>query len=167
MDASYENSLNNVYTISKADKNDHQELIKLWEVSVRMSHDFIIEEDILAYKSLIAKCLLEEIKIDIIKDSTKKIIGFIGINDDKIEMLFVIPEMQGKGVGKTLVNHALRNNITKIGVNEQNKKAFEFYLKMGFVVESRSELDMTGRPYPIAFLRHKPDAPERPLAIST
>ena len=38
-------------------------------------------------------------------------------------------------------------------MNEQNPQAIGFYLKMGFEVESRDELDGLGKPYPLLHLR--------------
>jgi putative acetyltransferase len=38
-------------------------------------------------------------------------------------------------------------------VNEQNTAAVAFYKACGFVVEGRSELDETGRPYPLLHMR--------------
>ncbi len=34
-------------------------------------------------------------------------------------------------------------------VDEQNEQAVGFYLKMGFEVAGRSELDSTGKPFPL------------------
>jgi putative acetyltransferase len=40
-------------------------------------------------------------------------------------------------------------------VNEQNHAACRFYEACGFVVEGRSEVDDTGRPYPLLQVRLK------------
>jgi putative acetyltransferase len=50
-------------------------------------------------------------------------------------------------------------------VNEQNPAACGFYEHLGFVVVGRSEVDGTGRPFPLLHMRRPtPDAPrtERP-----
>ena len=53
-----------------------------------------------------------------------------------------------------LVEHAraTRGELT-VDVNEQNTGAVDFYAACGFVVEGRSELDGTGRPYPLLHMR--------------
>ena len=53
-----------------------------------------------------------------------------------------------------LVEHAraTRGELT-VDVNEQNTGAVDFYAACGFVVEGRSELDGTGRPYPLLRMR--------------
>ncbi|TMD66902.1 MAG: GNAT family N-acetyltransferase [Chloroflexi bacterium] len=42
---------------------------------------------------------------------------------------------------------------TTVDVNEQNDQALGFYLRMGFVVVGRSELDSNGKPYPLLHMR--------------
>jgi putative acetyltransferase len=37
-------------------------------------------------------------------------------------------------------------------VNEQNPKALGFYLKHGFKISGRSEVDGIGKPYPISHM---------------
>jgi len=53
-----------------------------------------------------------------------------------------------------LIDHArsLADKLT-VDVNEQNTAAVAFYKACGFVVEGRSELDDTGRPYPLLHMR--------------
>ena len=42
---------------------------------------------------------------------------------------------------------------TRVDVNEQNEPAVKFYLLMGFAIEGRSDLDGTGKPFPLLHLR--------------
>jgi putative acetyltransferase len=65
-------------------------------------------------------------------------------------MLFVNADAIGKGVGKALLNHAIHTmKVNKVDVNEQNEQAVGFYQHHGFKTVSRSELDGTGKPFPI------------------
>jgi putative acetyltransferase len=69
-------------------------------------------------------------------------------------MLFVHPAWRGQGIGRRLLHYAVDSwNATMLDVNEQNPQALGFYLKLGFVVEGRSELDGTGQPYPLLHMR--------------
>jgi len=63
-------------------------------------------------------------------DCTKQIDGFIGLNDDYIEGVFVKETMQSKGIGKQLLNHAkeFRSKL-KLSVYQENEKAIKFYLR--------------------------------------
>jgi putative acetyltransferase len=57
-------------------------------------------------------------------------------------------------VGRRLARHAVvRLGATTVDVNEQNPEAVAFYLRLGFRVEGRSELDSTGKPFPLLHMR--------------
>jgi putative acetyltransferase len=65
-------------------------------------------------------------------------------------MLFVHPKEMRKGIGKSLVDYAIDElKIKKIDVNEQNKNAFKFYKKYGFIVYERTDKDSEEKNYPI------------------
>jgi putative acetyltransferase len=78
----------------------------------------------------------------------------MGMAGPKVESLFLAPEFHGRGGGRLLVEHAraTRGDIT-VDMNEQNTAAVGFYEACGFVIEGRSELDETGRPYPLLHMR--------------
>ena len=77
-------------------------------------------------------------------------IGFIGVQERKIEMLFLHPGYFRKGLGKTLVERAFRDlDVECVDVNEQNPGATKFYEQMGFKVYKRNECDSEGNPFPI------------------
>ena len=63
---------------------------------------------------------------------------------------FVDPAYFGKGVGSSLLSHAVSVlGADRVDVNEQNERALGFYERHGFVVTGRSQVDGTGRPYPL------------------
>lgn len=89
-----------------------------------------------------------------IKTNEGKLCAFIGLSDDKIEMLFVSPKFFKNGCGRRLVDFAERKkNIKKVDVNEENPQALAFYLHMGFNIAGRSEVDGNGKPHPLLFLQ--------------
>ena len=78
----------------------------------------------------------------------------MGVSEGTLEMMFLVPAAIGKGIGKMLIKHAIENlKITRVDVNEQNEKALRFYEHFGFKIISRSELDGTGKPYPILHMQ--------------
>ena len=101
---------------------DYDELIQLWEASVRSTHHFLTEDDIQYYKPLIRNEYFRAVELYIIRDrKTEQITAFMGLSDELIEMLFVHPAQQGKGLGKTLLEYAIREKkMQKVNVNEQN-----------------------------------------------
>ena len=80
--------------------------------------------------------------------------GFAGSQDGKLEMLFVAPEVRGRGVGRALLAHAVEHaRVRTLDVNEQNPQAVGFYEHEGFVVAGRSPVDDAGRPFPLLHMR--------------
>jgi putative acetyltransferase len=137
-------------------KQDYLELIDVWEKSVRATHDFLTDKEIQQLKPLILDKYFDSVLLKCIKNTEGEIIGFSGIADYKIEMLFVASAAQGQGVGTVLCQYAIEHQgVTQVDVNEQNPRARKFYEKMGFNVVSRSELDGQGKPYPILHMKFR------------
>lgn len=78
-------------------------------------------------------------------DCARQIDGFIGLNDDYIEGIFVKETMQSKGIGKQLLNHVKEvKPILKLSVYQKNEKAIKFYLREKFSIQSENVDDNTG-----------------------
>ncbi|MDR1451135.1 MAG: GNAT family N-acetyltransferase [Helicobacteraceae bacterium] len=136
--------------MERASKEEYDNLIEIWELSVRASHDFLTEEDIRFYKQKIRDRYFDKIDLYAARDDDGEMTGFMGVSNDKIEMLFIRPEEMRKGIGRLFVEYAINKlHIKKADVNEQNKQAALFYKKLGFVIVGYSPLDDNGKPYPI------------------
>ena len=132
---------------------DYPDITAVWEVSVRASHHFLSEADIQFYKPLITAEFLPALHLYGIFQEAGGIAAFVGVAEDKIEMLFVHPDHFGKGYGKALCSFAVQElRASKVDVNEDNQGALLFYTKMGFRVTSRSPVDPSGKPFPILHL---------------
>ena len=141
------------YKIDKVNKSDYQDIVEVWEASVRATHHFLSEEDINYFKPLILNKYLDLVSLKCVRNEQNKVIGFLGVSEHDIEMLFLHPDVFGQGIGKLLLNHAIEEYGTrKVDVNEDNTSALAFYKHMGFKVKSRSPLDPHGKPYPILHL---------------
>jgi putative acetyltransferase len=142
--------------IEKVQKSDYQEIVRLWEASVRATHHFLKEEDIAYFKPLILNVYLDAVELRCLKNESKEIIGFLGVAEQNLEMLFIHPDARGKGVGKELLHYSIKNlDVRKVDVNEDNEQAIGFYEKFGFETYKRSELDASGKPYPILHMKLK------------
>lgn len=136
-------------TISPATEKDYPAMIDLWELSVRATHHFLPEDYLQQIRALLPS-IFPAIPIYAIRDGQQKIHGFLGVADQKIEMLFIHPDSRGRGIGKSLTGFAIdRLNADKVDVNEQNEQATGFYEKMGFITIGRTDTDGMGKPYPL------------------
>lgn len=136
--------------IDKIHKTEYQEVVRVWESSVRATHHFLKEEDIEYFKPLILNTYLDAVELRCMRNDENNILGFLGASEQNLEMLFIDPEHRGKGVGKSLLDYSIKNlNVNKVDVNEQNEQAVGFYQHCGFEVIGRSELDSSSKPYPI------------------
>ena len=144
-------------TIVPVSRADYPALIDLWEASVRATHHFLPEAEILALKPLILEHYFDAVTLHCARTEEGQITGFSGVYEGKLEMLFVAPGARGSGVERLLVAHAItQGGATQVDVNEQNEQAVGFYLKMGFTVTGRSPLDGQGKPYPLLHMALAP-----------
>lgn len=135
--------------ICDVEKKNHFQLIDLWEKSVRATHDFLTDAEIRELSTLILNQYFNGLSLKCFKNAQSEIIGFSGVANQKIEMLFVLPSAQGQGVGSALCQHAIDQGAKTVDVNEQNPRAVIFYKKMGFKIIGRSELDGQSKPHPL------------------
>jgi putative acetyltransferase len=141
--------------IRQATPKDRDVLFDIWLRSVEATHAFVSDGDIQAFKPLVRDYLASnETEFWVLCDDDGSIMGFMGMAGPRMESLFLAPEFHRRGGGRRLVEHAraTRGELT-VDVNEQNSAAVAFYQACGFAVESRSELDETGRPYPLLHMR--------------
>ncbi|OTG67102.1 GNAT family N-acetyltransferase [Acinetobacter silvestris] len=136
----------------------HDQLLNIWEKSIRATHDFLNEQQILQIKELIIKHhYFDHVQLFHVEHE-QKIIGFIGLAYEKIEMLFIDPQYFHRGIEAIFIQHAVSLGINEVDVSEQNTKALAFYQKHGFHQIARSEMDAEGNPFPILHLRRKSEA---------
>ncbi|MBM6787675.1 GNAT family N-acetyltransferase [Ligilactobacillus salivarius] len=131
-----------------------EKLIDVWEKSVRETHLFLSNKEIDEIKNFVPMALKLVPHLIIESDANGVPIAFMGIDDRKLEMLFIDPRERGKGLGRKLLEHGITNyGVKEVVVNEQNPQAKGFYEHMGFKVYERSEIDEQGNPYPILFMK--------------
>ena len=128
---------------------DYAELLLIWEDSVRATHKFLTEEDIESFKPMIMEQAFPAVELRCVKENDM-ILGFVGVYEAKVEMLFLRDTARGKGIGRALLDYAVDVlGCDKVDVNEQNPQAVGFYEHYGFKVIARSPLDDSGKPFPI------------------
>lgn len=131
-----------------------KQLFEVWDKSVRETHLFLSDSEIKDISRYIPQALSSIAHLIVAFNVENNPVAFMGIEDRKLEMLFVSPGYRGKGLGKQLIHYGIENYfINELGVNEQNPQAKAFYEHMGFQVYKRTDTDEQGNPYPILYMR--------------
>ena len=131
-----------------------EQLLKVWESAVKKTHLFLSDREIGEIKKYVPQAL-EHISHLIIAENEHKIpIAFMGMEHQKLEMLFVSSKEIGKGLGKQLLQYGIKHySINELTVNEQNTSAKGFYEHMGFSTYKRTDYDEQGNPYPLLYMK--------------
>ena len=133
-----------------------EQLVEVWEKSVRATHLFLSDKEIEDIKMYVPQAINEIAHLIIAENESNVPVAFMGIEGHKLEMLFIIPEERGKGLGKRLIQYGIENHsIDELAVNEQNPLAKEFYVHMGFQVYKRTDHDEQGKAYPLLYMKLK------------
>lgn len=128
-------------------------LAALWERSVRATHGFLTEEDVLAYRPMVLGALqADEIRCLLLRSGGRPLGFLLTSGDTHIEALFLEPTFTGLGLGARLLSQALADGAVSIDVNEDNPRALRLYEAFGFRQTARAPKDPFGRPYPILSL---------------
>ena len=131
-----------------------EQLLKIWESSVRQTHTFLSESEIKRIKAYIPNAISHVERLLVFENNENNPIAFIGIEGRRIEMLFVDASRRGQGIGKQLIDSSIKHfDVNEVTVNEQNPQAIGFYEHLGFCTYKRSELDEEGNPYPLLYMR--------------
>lgn len=131
-------------------------LTALWERSVRATHTFLTEPEIAALRPCVPGAMAEVEHLVVAREGGR-LLGFLGAEGDRLEMLFLEPAERGRGLGAALVRYGLREyGLREVTVNEQNPAARGFYEHMGFRAVRRTPLDEQGRPYPLLYMKRGP-----------
>lgn len=140
------------------------QLLSVWERSVRATHAFLTEAEVLRIKGYVPDALRgvgrlvvaarEGVGADADSGVSDCPLAFMGVDGDRLEMLFVEPEARGQGIGSALLRYGIAElGVRELTVNEQNPAACGFYEHMGFATYKRTDTDEEGGPYPLLYMR--------------
>lgn len=129
-------------------------LLAVWEGSVRATHDFLSEAEIVRIRGYVPQALRGVGRLTVALGADGAPVAFMGAQDGFLEMLFVAPDMRGRGVGSALLRHGIdEQGVRELSVNEQSPDSCGFYEHMGFATYKRTDTDEEGGPYPLLYLR--------------
>ena len=129
--------------IREFQRDDINKVADIWLDTNIKAHNFIPAEYWKGnFKSV--KEALSQAEIYVYEYDTE-IQGFIGLNDEYMEGIFVRDEMQSQGIGKLLLNF-VKEKKTKLYLNvyQKNTRAIHFYQREGFEIQREGLDEVTG-----------------------
>jgi putative acetyltransferase len=133
---------------------DRPRALEIWRDAVDATHGFLTAEDRLEIDAMVV-AWLPTVELWMIDDQDGRPVGFLVMDGNLIDALFVDPAVHGRGYGTALLDHALAlAPDAVVDASEQATNALAFYESRGFVRTGRSETDPQGRPYPLVQLRY-------------
>ena len=131
-----------------------QALLQVWKASVRATHRFLTEAEIQRIKGYVPQAIGGVETLLAAETEPGHPVGFLGVENGRLEMLFLDPEVRGQGLGRQLVEFGIQQyGVRKVTVNEQNPQAVGFYQHLGFTTYKRTDHDEEGGPYPLLYMR--------------
>ena len=144
----------NIIEVTNRNSSLIEQLLGVWESSVKATHLFLSENEIEEIKKYVPQALKEIPHLTIVETENHIPVGFMGIVEQHLEMLFISHKERGKGLGKELLKYGIEKySVNDLAVNEQNPLAKGFYEYMGFKVYKRTECDEQGNPYPLLYMK--------------
>ena len=129
--------------IRKLQKADINRAADIWLKTNLKAHFFIPEQYWISNYEFV-KEMLPQAEVYVYEDD-KMIQGFIGINDEYIEGIFVSDEMQSRGIGKMLLDYIKdKKDKLQLKVYQKNVRAMSFYQREGFTIQSEEMDEFTG-----------------------
>lgn len=127
-----------------ADDLDH--LLDAWYEASLIAHPFLTEEFLVAERRQIAEDWMPVAETVVFEDDGR-VVGFLSLNGDEVGAIFVHPDWQRRGIGRTLMDHAAsRRESLELEVFEANGLGRAFYDAYGFVFANRRIDEPTGQP---------------------
>ncbi len=143
----------NLYEIQNRTPELIAQLLRVWEASVRATHLFLSDAEVKRIREYVPMALGGVAYLIVVEDNTDAPTAFMGVQDGRLEMLFLAPAERGRGLGKQLLLHGIRDyGVREVTVNEQNPQAVGFYEHMGFETYRRTDRDEEGGPYPLLYM---------------
>jgi len=95
-----------IYEVRERTPQLTEELFKIWEASVRATHLFLSDAEIAGIAEYVPTALKGVAHLMIAGNTSGKPAAFMGIEEGRLEMLFITPEERGRGLGKSLIRAA-------------------------------------------------------------
>ena len=126
--------------------SDIEAIIDVWYQASLLAHPFLSENFLEEEKRKIRNVYLAN-AITWVYEEQGKVVAFISLTDKEVGAIFVHPSMQGRGIGKALMDKVCSmHDSVELDVFEANSIGRAFYSKYGFVPIRKFIHDETGEP---------------------
>jgi putative acetyltransferase len=125
-------------------QSDIDSIIDIWLNASIKAHDFI-KKDFWESKTNEMREIYIPAAENYIYEEEGIIKGFVSLYEDTIAALFVLPEVQGLGIGTSLMQKAkeMRKDLN-LTVYKANAKSIKFYIGCGFKIIKEQTDENTG-----------------------
>jgi putative acetyltransferase len=138
--------------IRVAGERDFDALTDLWERSARSSHTFMDDVEFAEQRPRIRDLLLPSMDVWV-AESDDGPLGFVGARGGNVELLYVAPAAQGRGLGSTLLTYVAEGaGPEAVEVFADNATGVGFYRSQGFVETHRYATRLAGRSFDVVRL---------------
>lgn len=129
--------------IRKLQKADVIKVADIWLNSNIKTHNFIPAQYWKSNYEPVKEMLLQaEVYV---YESNGEIQGFIGLNGEYIEGIFVCDKLQSQGIGKLLLDFIKERRMgLSLNVYDKNARAIHFYQREGFEIQDEGIDEATG-----------------------
>lgn len=79
-----------------------QQLVTVWEASVRATHLFLSDAEIMQIKAYVPQALREVAHLIVMENEPGQPVALMGVAGHRLEMLFIAPEARDAGLGRAL-----------------------------------------------------------------
>ncbi len=130
--------------IKNLETKDVETVVELWYKTSIIAHDFIPQSYWAKNKDAMASIYLPNSETYVAIED-EKIVGFISMAENLLAAIFVDNKIQGKGVGKKLLNFIKkRRNKIQLQAYKKNTKTVDFYKSQNFKILSENKEKETG-----------------------
>ena len=126
--------------------SDLEALLGVWYRASLIAHSFLPADFFEVEKREIAETWLPAAETTVY-ETDGRVVGFLALIGNEVGAIFVDPDQQGRGVGRSLMDHARDSRpFLELSVFEANTSGRGFYERYGFEYVGRGINEATGHP---------------------
>ena len=115
-------------------QTDMDQVLEVWLAASIKAHDFIAPEYWRSQLESMRDIYLPSSEVHVYAQG-QRVVGFYARVEDSLAAIFVAPDLQGAGIGKSLIAHAkAKRRKLSLSVYKANSAGIGFYKSQGFEI---------------------------------